>query len=124
MAVVQMQIPVCDVCGEPWLPQKGPAREDPRTHAKRCGKCKSEKWDRDYVPGYQERLDNVIALLENPAVQQILSDNREDVIATICGMPQDSNTADAIVELTQAAATAVRKRCIHMLMNCPICHGR
>jgi hypothetical protein len=106
MAVVLMQIPVCDVCGEPWLPQKGPARVDPRTHAKRCGKCKSEKWDRDYI---FEAHDPEQA----PA---------EDVIATIRGMPQDSNTANAIVELTQAAAAAVRKRCIHMLLNCPICH--
>lgn len=57
MAVVKLNLPKCDRCGEVWLPQKGPARSDPREYdaelrAKgrtglRCGKCKSPAWDQN-----------------------------------------------------------------------------
>lgn len=57
MAVIKMNLPKCNRCGEVWLPQKGPARSDPREYdaelrAKgrtglRCGKCKSPAWDQD-----------------------------------------------------------------------------
>jgi len=58
-------LPVCDGCGEAWLPDKRTAykgiqaREDPRAyHAARikdglpglrCGKCKAFGWDREYL---------------------------------------------------------------------------
>ena len=48
MAIENMDLPKCDVCGEVWLPQKGPARSNPREFANRCGKCKNPNWDRDY----------------------------------------------------------------------------
>jgi hypothetical protein len=51
MAIRTMEIPFCDVCGLPWLPAKGQARDNPRKHAKRCGKCKNPNWDYRFVRG-------------------------------------------------------------------------
>lgn len=51
MAVKNINLPKCDVCGEFWLPDKrlpdgslNPARENPRL-SKRCGKCKTPRWN-------------------------------------------------------------------------------
>ena len=48
MGIINMELPVCDVCKEVWLPQKGSARANPREDAERCGKCKNPNWDRNY----------------------------------------------------------------------------
>lgn len=60
MGLKSPELPVCDNCGEVWLPKKGPARDDPRAHDAeqralpdgkplRCGKCKSLNWDINFV---------------------------------------------------------------------------
>ena len=59
MALKAFVLPVCDVCGKAWLPEEGPARDDPRAFDRkqradgnpplRCGKCKSIGWDRNYT---------------------------------------------------------------------------
>lgn len=55
MAIRLVAVPECDKCGEIWLPDKqlpsgklNPARERPEL-CKRCGKCKSPRWN------YKER---------------------------------------------------------------------
>jgi hypothetical protein len=52
MAVVKMNLPKCDACGEVWLPDRrlpdgteNPARENPEL-CKRCGKCKTPTWNK------------------------------------------------------------------------------
>lgn len=65
MAVKTFNLPVCDVCGKVWLPDeftisnKISARQDPRAYDAarkkngltplRCGKCKSYRWDREFI---------------------------------------------------------------------------
>jgi hypothetical protein len=104
MAVQSFNLPVCDVCGEPWLPQKGPAREDIRKwdaeqravgKKVRCGKCKSEHWDRDFV-------------FEAHPVQEVI-------------MPDLS-----MVELTYIVDNPRNHpgRCRHRELNCSICHPK
>lgn len=51
MALIKVTLPLCDICGEPWLPDKrlpdgskNPAYEFPEL-SKRCGKCKSMRWN-------------------------------------------------------------------------------
>jgi hypothetical protein len=72
MSIVNMNLPHCDVCNEPWLPQKSSvhngisARQDPRAYddacrkdgapGLRCGKCKSTGWDKDFT-GDRRRKD-------------------------------------------------------------------
>jgi len=53
MTIKTMEMPLCDVCGEIWLPNKGPARDNPRENAKRCGKCKNPRWDFKHVKSIQ-----------------------------------------------------------------------
>lgn len=64
MGLIAIEVPVCDVCGKPWLPDeetsyKGvSARSDPRSYDRlrredglsplRCGKCKAFGWDRNF----------------------------------------------------------------------------
>jgi hypothetical protein len=65
MALKAFLVPVCDVCGKAWLPEEGPAREDPRKYDAtqransllplRCGKCKSVGWDREYTGDRRKR---------------------------------------------------------------------
>ncbi len=50
MAIGTFRLPICDVCGEPWLPRAGPERDNPET-CKRCGKCKTTGWNRKAVGG-------------------------------------------------------------------------
>jgi len=57
MAIVKMDLPQCDSCGEVWLPDKhirdksthklvdNPARQNPKL-CKRCGKCKTPAWNK------------------------------------------------------------------------------
>lgn len=66
MAIVKMELPKCDNCGEVWLPDKylvdkatlkpikNPARENPRL-CKRCGKCKTPTWNRSAANGRSQR---------------------------------------------------------------------
>lgn len=59
MAIIDLKLPKCDVCGEVWLPQKGLGRDEPRRYdaaqrtkgviGLRCGKCKSPRWDREFT---------------------------------------------------------------------------
>lgn len=96
MAVEQFQLPMCDVCGEAWLPLQNEARQDPRKYdAKqrrdglpplRCGKCKSPNWDRNFT-GDRRRKD--------PA-------------------------ATPLKAVPAPGASPVR--CKHGLLHCPQCH--
>jgi len=47
--IVTIRLPLCDRCGEIWLPQKGETRRNPKL-VKRCGKCKSPSWNRSASP--------------------------------------------------------------------------
>jgi hypothetical protein len=57
--IKKIDMPVCDVCEEMWLPSKGPARDNPREFniserkkgkpGLRCGKCKNPRWDWKYL---------------------------------------------------------------------------
>jgi len=51
MAIITKDLPLCDTCGECWLPDRilpdhtpNPAFLDP-SQCKRCGKCKSMRWN-------------------------------------------------------------------------------
>jgi hypothetical protein len=66
MAIVKMDLPKCDVCGEVWLPDKqirdkstnkvitNPARDNPRL-CKRCGKCKTPTWNKNSSANRSQR---------------------------------------------------------------------
>jgi hypothetical protein len=54
MAIKTMDMPECDVCHSMFLPRKGPARDNPRKYAKRCGTCKNPRWDYRYVESLKE----------------------------------------------------------------------
>jgi len=72
MALRNINLPQCDLCGELWLPSERnvyrgiSAREDPRGYdaerrkdrlvGLRCGKCKSPLWDRKFT-GDRRRKD-------------------------------------------------------------------
>ena len=50
MAIKKIPVPFCDQCGEPWLPKfrmngdSNPIFDHPE-QSKRCGKCKSTRWN-------------------------------------------------------------------------------
>jgi len=43
--IATIRVPICNGCGEPWLPQKGKTRNNPE-EAERCGKCKTPAWNK------------------------------------------------------------------------------
>jgi len=51
VGIKTVKVPVCDVCGQMWLPDKrlpdgshNPAFDNPEL-CKRCGKCKTPRWN-------------------------------------------------------------------------------
>ena len=129
MGLKAYNLPDCDQCGKPWLPDEGPARQDIRAYdaaerAKgkdgnpvRCAKCKSKKWDENY----RKSLENGPVEAENvPEVTQ------QDVIQTLDlpEIPRDlfqfADDAKKISEIISAGGKPP-KLCRHRVMNCGIC---
>jgi hypothetical protein len=118
MAIRKIPVPFCDVCGEPWLPKHraadgtvNPLFEKPEK-SKRCGKCKSTRWN---AAGVDRRRK---AVVDSPAeVPQVTID---DVRATVCGLSE--NPSPALLEALNKTARAAASRCKHGLYSCPECH--
>lgn len=121
MAVVQMNIPWCDNCQRPWLPDShgrtADSKErmmeitrDPRAYNRklvaqgkvglRCGKCKSKLWDREY--------------------EESLKAGGSEVVASICAPIASPETRDALVEVARAVTNMIRCE-KHGLLDCPEC---
>ena len=138
MAIRKIPVPFCDVCGEPWLPKHraadgtvNPLFENPEK-SKRCGKCKSTRWN---ASGVDRRRK---AVVESPAEAFIASDvdttveeieaacaevpqvTIDDVRATVCGLSK--NPSPALLEALNETARAAAARCKHGLYSCPECH--
>ena len=129
MAVRAFTLPVCDQCGEPWFPDKGPMREDIRafdakqralgTAGKpvRCGKCKSPNWDKIF----REKGEN------GPAEAEIVPEvTKEDVFQTL-DVPEIPAELFKYAEDLKAGAERIsggRRLCRHRLLNCPECFDR
>jgi DNA-directed RNA polymerase subunit M/transcription elongation factor TFIIS len=65
--IVTIRVPLCDRCGEIWLPTKGASRDNPEL-VLRCSKCKSPNWNRSGRPDKtlsQEDYDRLKALLKD-----------------------------------------------------------
>ena len=149
MAIRKIPVPFCDVCGEPSLPRHrladgtiNPIFEHPE-RTKRCGKCKSTRWN---AAGVDRRRK---AVVDSPAEAFIASDvdtTVEEIEAACAEVPQVTvqdveQTMDnaaalelAVMErnsdpMVAAAAEEVAKaifypnvRCKHGLYSCPECH--
>ena len=142
MAIKKIKIPFCDQCGKPWLPDflladgtPNPLFEHPED-CKRCGKCKSTRWN---AGGVDRRRK---AVVESPAETFIAADAEiaveeieiacaeipnvtiDDVRATVCGLSKNPSLAllDALSETARAASVAGLSRCRHGLYACPECH--
>jgi DNA-directed RNA polymerase subunit M/transcription elongation factor TFIIS len=65
--IVTIDVPLCDRCGEIWLPTKGESRDNPEL-VLRCSKCKSPNWNRSARPDKtmsQEDYDRLKAILKD-----------------------------------------------------------
>jgi hypothetical protein len=66
--IVTIRLPLCDRCGELWLPQKGETRTNPEL-VNRCGKCKSPNWNRSSrVKLDKENHDRLRGLLRDAGI--------------------------------------------------------
>lgn len=93
MSFVIMRLPVCDRCGEPWLPRQKEIRKHPDT-ARTCGKCKSTFWNQ----------------------------NDETVIANQVPPIDFASITPSIKRKPAPYSTEKRKRpCKHGLLRCPEC---
>ena len=126
MAIRKIPVPFCDVCGEPWLPKHraadgtvNPLFEKPEK-SKRCGKCKSTRWN---AAGVDRRRK---AVVESPAeVPQVTVEDVEQTIAAV-PMPvipeEVFQYAKQLKSEFQAISGGTNVRCKHGLYACPECH--
>jgi hypothetical protein len=121
--IKKVKIPFCDQCGKPWLPDflladgtPNPLFEHPED-CKRCGKCKSTRWN---AGGVDRRRKTVV---ESPAEIPVVT--IDDVRATVCGLSENSSQA-LVKDLGRTAEYVERAagytRCKHGLYCCPECH--
>lgn len=99
MAIVKIEVPQCDVCGEIWLPDKrlpdgslNPARKHPEK-CKRCGKCKTPRWN------------EIARKAAKEAAKKAKRETRT----------QPAHSAGL-------KGQKPGKLCKHRLLNCPVCH--
>ena len=124
MAIKKIKIPFCDVCLKPWMPDFLLADGTPNPifyhpeDSKRCGKCKSTRWN---AAGVDRRRKVVV---ESPAeIPQVTID---DVRATM-DLPEIPKEAFAFLEEATEKAKAISggvaasARCRHGLYSCPEC---
>jgi len=142
VGVKEFLLPVCDKCGEAWLPEKGPARRDIRGHdavlrgkgkvGVRCGKCKSPNWDDVFRKGGGVVGPVAVEVAVSPAPGDEVTDlpTGPDMSAPAC-------TEDLVLVermMTAAAgsghmpkmsvshpAPGGAKLCRHRMMHCPVC---
>lgn len=129
MAIRKIPVPFCDVCGEPWLPKHraadgtvNPLFEKPEK-SKRCGKCKSTRWN---AAGVDRRRK---AVVESPAeVPQVTVQDVEQTIdnAAALGLAvMERNSDPTVAAAAEEVAKAIfypNARCRHGLYSCPECH--
>jgi hypothetical protein len=66
--IVTIRLPLCDRCGELWLPQKGETRTNPAL-VNRCSKCKSPNWHRSSrVKLEKEDYDRLRGILKGNSI--------------------------------------------------------
>jgi hypothetical protein len=120
MALIQMTLPLCDVCGEPFLPRKGPARDDPRGYnlltkldpklpPMRCGKCKSFGWDSNFLGDRRKKSTVYPELATQPA-------GARPILRALQVKDERERQRKA-----SPKAQSNRSRCKHQLYNCLIC---
>jgi hypothetical protein len=121
MALKAYTLPVCDVCGEAWFPEKGPARDDPRAYDQnqraqglpplRCGKCKSFGWDRIYKGDKRRKNPHEYPMPPIGTAHHPLPKKKKSA-------PQRATKKrrGSVLEMRP------RKRCNHGLLHCPQCH--
>lgn len=147
MGLNSRQLPVCDSCGKEWLPEEGPAREDPRGYAitrwlngeppVRCGKCKTPYWDREFtgvsskatLEAFIDRMKKANTVIDNWAERSGVTFTDEAppphalpaVVVTSCGAQDPEFVKQIAPELVKAV---LRQRCRHGLLSCPQCSER
>lgn len=109
VAINKIPVPFCDVCGDPFLPKfklpdgtHNPIFDKPE-QSKRCGKCKTTRWNAGGV------------------------DRRRKVVEDQVESAESAPLADAVkapVTLDGRERPASTGRCQHMLFNCPQCHSK
>lgn len=119
MALKAFVLPVCDVCGQAWLPEPGPAREDPRKYDReqraaalpplRCGKCKATGWDRNYTG--DRRRKNPHELTEGKHAAPTRTAKKLHV--------EHKPRTKGVSHKTAPRVERCRK---HLLVHCPQCH--
>ena len=121
MAVKRIPVPFCDVCGKPWLPKHrladgtvNPVFEKPEK-SKRCGKCKSTRWN---AAGVDRRRK---AVIESPAEieQQIVEVQMPKIPEEVFQYAESMMKGAQILSGAQVLGNA---RCRHGLYSCPECH--
>lgn len=68
--IVTIRLPLCDKCGEIWLPRKDKTRNKPE-RTDRCSKCKSPDWNRSARAGNKmtkEDHDRLCSLLRDNSI--------------------------------------------------------
>jgi hypothetical protein len=135
MGLNSRQLPVCDSCGKEWLPEEGPAREDPRGYAitrwlngeppVRCGKCKTPYWDREFT-GVSSKA-TLEAFIQRIKTEPFTIHNEggalplPPIVVTSCGAQDPEFVKQIAPELVKAV---LRQRCRHGLLSCPQCSER
>ena len=129
MAIRKIPVPFCDVCGEPWLPKHraadgtvNPLFEKPEK-SKRCGKCKSTRWN---AAGVDRRRK---AVVESPAeVPQVTVQDVEQTMDNAAALElavMERNSDPMVAAAAEEVAKAIcypNVRCKHGLYSCPECH--
>jgi DNA-directed RNA polymerase subunit M/transcription elongation factor TFIIS len=126
MAVKKISVPFCDVCGEPWLPKHrlangtiNPVFENP-DRSKRCGKCKSTRWNSDGVDRRRKVVEAVSSDKEATVNIQTLQDADEQPASPPVVAIQDQE--NFLEPFYEKAGIPTSARCRHGLYVCPECH--
>jgi len=124
MGLKSRNLPVCDVCGKEWLPDEGPAREDPRGYAinqwlsggvpVRCGKCKTPYWDREFT-----------GVSSKSTLAAFIANRKTDLPVLFDADKVDPAAVKVVTDYLNQNETEPaqrRFRCRHGLLSCPQCH--
>lgn len=123
MALITRELPVCDICGEEWLPKKGPARDNPRMFAERCGKCKNPKWDYKHVRGVADTGKPGRIPVENMTHGDRWNREKQKDPAAFIQKYQDLRDKRTVNKKVSEANKPARKKCRHGLLDCKTCQG-
>lgn len=127
MGLKNRALPICDVCGEEWLPAKGFSREDPRKYDAqqraqkqpplRCGKCKSPQWDRNFAGDRRRK--------EHRAKSEVgFEEPASDGLTPAALVRTEAAALEALAARLDGPMAPEFERALELILNCGQCNGR